>query len=123
MTTSGTNTAHPSREPAIWVAVAASALQLAVALGLALTGEQQAVLNAAVVAIAGFVTAVWVRRDGQVAAGLGVAQAAIAVGLGFGLKLSPEGQAAAMALLTALAAAFVRTQATAPVSAEGTPQG
>ncbi len=116
------STARPSREPAVWVAVFAAALQLAVALGLPLDTETQAVINAAIVALAGFVTAVWVKRDGQLAAGLGLAQAAIAVGIGFGLKLSPEAQAALMGFLSVVAAAFVRTQVVAPVSAEGQKQ-
>ncbi len=114
---------RPSREPALWVAVGAAAIQLCTAFFVTLTVDQQAVLNALVVAVAGFITAVLVRRDGQVAAILGLAQAAIAVGVGFGLDWTPEKQAAAMAAVTALAAAFSRTQMTAKVGPEGTPQG
>lgn len=114
---------RPSREPALWIAVGAAAIQLTAAFFVTLTVAEQALLNAAVVALAGFLTAVLVRRDGQVAAILGLAQAAIAVGVGFGLDWGPEKQAAAMAAVTSLAAAWARTQMTAKVGPEGQLQG
>jgi hypothetical protein len=109
-----------SRDPALWLGLAAAAVQLVAAFLFPLTVEQQALLNAAAVAVAGVITAFAVRRDGQAAALVGFAQAAIALGLGFGLDWGPEKQAAAMAIVTALAAAFVRTQVTAKVTAVGT---
>lgn len=117
------STASPSREPAVWVAVAAAAITLATTLGLPLTPEQQTILNAAIVAVAGLVTAVWVKRDGQLPAVLGVAQALLAVAVGFGLNWGPERQSAILAMITVLAAAFVRTQVVAPRGPEGQPQG
>jgi uncharacterized membrane protein YoaK (UPF0700 family) len=112
-------TASPSREPATWVAVAAAGITLATTFGLPLTEAQQTILNAAVLAVAGFVTAVWVRRDGQLPAVLGLAQALLAVAVGFGLDWGQERQAAIMTMITVLAAAFVRTQ----VSARRGPNG
>lgn len=108
-----------SRDPALWLGLIAALVQLTAAFVFPLSVEQQAVLNAVAVAAAGLITAVWVRRDGQAAAVVGLAQAAIAVGLGFGLDISTEGQAAIMAAVSTAAAMFVRTQVTAAVSANG----
>ncbi|MFC7276208.1 hypothetical protein ACFQS1_19625 [Paractinoplanes rhizophilus] len=108
-----------SRDPALWTGLAAALVQLISALIFPLTAGQQAALNAGIVAVAGLVTAVWVRRDGQAAAILGFAQAVISGALYFGLKLAPEAQAAIMALVTTGVAMFVRTQAVAPVTADG----
>jgi hypothetical protein len=110
-----------SRDPALWLGLVAAIIQLTAAFVFPLTGEQQAVLNACAVAVAGVITAVWVRRDGQAAAIVGFAQAAIAVGLGFGLNISPEGQAAIMAAVSTAAAMFVRTQVVAAVDSVGGP--
>lgn len=111
-----------SRDPALWLGTIAAVIQLTAAFILPLTIEQQAVLNALAVACAGLITAVLVRRDGQAAAVVGLAQAAIAVGLGFGLDISVEGQASLMAVVSTVAAMFVRTQVTAKVSPSGTVQ-
>jgi hypothetical protein len=111
-----------SRDPALWLTLFATAVRLAAAFFTDISDEQQAVLNAAATAIAGLVVAVWVRRDGQVAALLGVAQALLALAIGFGLDLSAEGQAVIMSFVGAIAAAFIRTQVTAPVSPEGARQ-
>lgn len=112
-----------SRDPALWLGLVAAVVQLTAAFIFPLSIEQQAVLNALAVALAGLATAIWVRRDGQAAAIVGLAQAAIAVGLGFGLEISTEGQAAIMAAVTTAAAMFVRTQVTAQVNAVGVAQG
>jgi hypothetical protein len=106
------------RDPAIWLTVFATAVRFGAAFGLNLSDGQQAVLNAAATAIAGLVVAIWVRRDGQVAALLGVAQALLALAVGFGLEVNAEGQAVIMSFIGALAAAFIRTQVSAPLPAE-----
>jgi hypothetical protein len=111
-----------SRDPALYLTLFATAVRLAAAFWLDMTDGQQAVLNATATAVAGLAVAVWVRRDGQVAALLGVAQALLALAVGFGLDVSAEGQAVIMSFIGALAAAFVRTQVTAPVTAEGARQ-
>lgn len=111
-----------SRDPALWLGLVAALISLTAAFLFPLTVDQQAVLNAAAVAVMGVVTAFIVRRDGQSAAIVGFAQALIAVGLGFGLNISPEGQAAIMAVVSTAAAMFVRQVVVAPVTAEGVPQ-
>lgn len=111
-----------SRDPAIYVSLFATALRLAAAFWIHLTDGQQAVLNAAVTAIAGLIVAFWVARDGQVPAILGVAQALLALAIGFGLNVSAENQAVVMSLVGLVVAAFVRTQVVAPVSPSGVKQ-
>lgn len=103
------------REPALWLALVAAVIQMVSAFAFHLTTEQQGVLNAVAVAVAGLVTAVIVRSDQMVPAILGVLKAVIAVGLAFGLAMSPEAQATIMSFAAALAAVFVRTQVDAPV--------
>lgn len=105
------------REPAIYLTLFATAVRFAGAFLIHLTDGQQAVLNAAATAVAGLIVAVWVRRDGQVAAILGVAQALLALAVGFGLNIDAEHQAVIMSVVGAIAAAFVRTQVVAPAPA------
>jgi hypothetical protein len=111
-----------SRDPALWLTLIATAVRLASAFVFHLSGEQQAVLNAAATAVASLVVAFVVRRDGQVPALLGVAQTLLALAIGFGLNVSAENQAVIMSFVGAIAAAFIRTQVVAPVSAEGARQ-
>jgi hypothetical protein len=111
-----------SRDPAFYVTLFATALRLVCALGLQLTADQQTWLNAGAAALGGLVVAVWVRRDGQVAALTGLASALLAIAVGFGWDLTAEAQAAIMSAVGLLAAGFIRTQVTAPVSALGTTQ-
>jgi len=111
-----------SRDPALWMTLFATAVRLFAAFVLHLTDDQQAVLNAAATAIASLVVAVWVRREGQVPAILGVAQALLALVIVFGVQVSAENQAVIMSFVGTVAAAFVRTQVVAPVDAVGTPQ-
>jgi len=107
------------RDPAVWLTLFATAVRLGGAFLFDITDGQQAVLNAAATAIAGLIVAIWVRRDGQVAALLGVAQALLALAIGFGLDVSAENQAVIMSFVGAVAAAFIRTQVVAPVSSVG----
>ncbi len=111
-----------SRDPAIYVAAFAALVQVLAAFFLPLSDTQQTLLNAAAVAVAGVVTAFAVRRDGEAAAALGLAQALIACAIGFGWDASQEQQTALMAAINIGVAMFVRTQATAKVSASGQPQ-
>lgn len=107
-----------SREPALYLTLFATLVRLLGAFAIHLSDGQQAVLNAAATAIAGLIVALWVRRDGQVAALLGVVQAVLALAVGFGADLSAEAQAIIMSFVGAAAAVVVRTQVTAPVPAE-----
>ena len=102
------------REPALWLALFASAVQMFSAFILNLTIEQQGVLNAVAVAISALLTAVAVRSDQMVPAILGVIKAVLALALAFGLAMSPDNQAIVMTFATATVAMFVRTQVQAP---------
>jgi len=111
-----------SRDPALYLTLIATAVRLASAFVFHLSDDQQTWVNAAASAIAALIVAVWVRRDGQVAAILGVAQALLALAIGFGLHVSAENQAVIMSFVGAVAAAFIRTQVTASVNATGDKQ-
>lgn len=115
-------TFNPNRDPALWLTIVATAVRLVSAFMFNLSTDQQALLNAAATAVASLIVAFWVRRDGQVAALLGVAQALLALAIGFGLDVSAENQAVIMSFVGAVAAAFIRTQVVAPVTALGDKQ-
>lgn len=106
----------PAREPALLILGLISAgVQMVSAFVFPLTVDQQGVLNACAVAIAGVITAVMVRSDQLAPALLGAVQAIIALGLAFGLQLAPEQQSVLMTFAAAVVAMFIRTQVTAPV--------
>jgi nicotinamide riboside transporter PnuC len=79
------------------------------------TDHQQALLNAAVAAVAGLIAAVAVKSDKQLPAILGVVTALLALGVGFGWNISAEHQAVILSFVGAVVAFFVRTQVVAPV--------
>lgn len=111
-----------SRDPALWLTAFATAIRLFSAFVIDLSPDQQAVLNAAVTAIAGLIVAIVVKRDKQIPAALGVIQALLALAVGFGAHLSADQQALIMSFVGAAAAAFTRTQVVAPVAQDGTPR-
>jgi urea transporter len=104
------------REPALWIALLGVALKLACAFWIDFSVDQQAVINAVIVAAFGCIVA-FLTRDGQSAGILGFVQALIALSLGFGFKLTPENQAIIMSAVATTIAMFVRTQVLAPVPA------
>lgn len=110
-----------SRDPAIWLTAFATTVRVLGAFVFNLTDNQQAVLNALATAIASFIVAAIVRKEGQVPALLGIVQAIIALAIGFGANIGAEQQAIVMSLVGALAAAFIRTQVVAPKTINGDP--
>lgn len=76
-------------------------------------------LNAVAVAVAGVLTAFFVRTDQLVPALSGMAQAVLTLALAFGLHLAPEQQAGVLVIAGMIVAAFVRTQVAAPVPTVG----
>lgn len=108
------------REPAVLSALIASIIAVVGAFIFHLTDDQQTLLNVAVVAVFGLVTALGVAKDKLVPALLGLAQALLNVALGFGLDLSAEKQAILLTLVANLVAAVVvRPQVTAKVANSG----
>lgn len=105
----------PRREPALlWLGLISATIQLFSAFIFPLTIEQQGVLNAVAVAVAGVVTAVLVKSDQLAPVLLGAIQAVLAVALAFGWDLPPEHQSVIMAFAASVVAMFARTQVTAP---------
>lgn len=110
-----------TREPALIVAFVVSLVMTVCAFVFPLTVDQQGILNAVAVAVAGVVTALMVKSDQLAPAILGLVKAVLALGLAFGLGLSTANQAVIMTAAAALVAAFVRTQVTAPVPVQVVP--
>lgn len=104
---------NPLREPALIVGFLAMAAQLVPPMVTALSPSWAGVVNAAVVTVAGALTA-WLVHSAKLApAILGAAQALLALGLALGLHLGTGTQAQIMAVISAAVAMFVRTQVTA----------
>lgn len=108
------------REPVLWLTLVAVAVKIVTAFLLHATTNQQAVINAAAVAVAGLLVA-FTTHDGIPGAILGLLQAVMALAVGFGLHWSADQQALVMSLATSVVAMFVRTQVTAPVPASALP--
>lgn len=104
------------REPALYLAVAGTAVRLFSAFVIDLSIQQQSALNAIIAAAVGLAVA-WTVHDGQVAAILGFTSALIALALGFGLQIDGDTQAVIMSFVATVVGMFVRTQVTAPVPA------
>jgi hypothetical protein len=108
------------REPALWLAVVAAAVQLVAYWVFPLTDAQQGVINAVATALFGTITAFAVSAEKGVPFLLGLLQALIALALAFGLKLDPGAQVAIMAFATTVASFITRTQVVAPVPPSAT---
>ena len=106
------------REPAVWLALFGALVSAAGAFVLHLSPDVQGGLNAVAALVIGVITAA-VTRDGVSAAVLGLIKGLVMLMIAFGLHLSADNQAVIYALAAAVLAAFVRTQATAPVARVG----
>lgn len=104
------------REPAYWLALASGLIAFVSAAVTPLTTDQQGVLNAAVAALFGLITAGFLAGEKSVAAIVGFFKSLIAIGLAFGLALSPEVQSTAMVVVElVLTGVLVRPNVVAPV--------
>lgn len=104
------------REPALWAGLINGGVYLLGATVFHLSTHQEAIVIAASSAILGIVVALST-HDGVSAGILGLLKAFLAVALGFGLKMPADTQAVVLSVAATLTAMFVRTQATAKVSA------
>lgn len=104
------------REPALWAGLLNTIVFVLGAYVFHLSAEKEAVLVAVVAAILGVVVAIST-HDGVSAAILGLVKAVFSLALGFGGHVSSEHVALWLSLAAAASALFVRTQATAKVSA------
>jgi uncharacterized membrane protein YccC len=102
------------RDPALWLALAASLISAIGAFWVHLSVDQEGALNGVVAAVVGI--AVWAAtRDGGPALILGLGKALLVMLAAFHFNLPTDKQAILMTLLSAVVAAFVRTQVGAPV--------
>lgn len=103
------------RDPVLIMAFISSAIAVLSSLLLHLSDTQQGVLNAAVVALFGFIAGGMLARDKAVPAIVGLIKAVIAVAIAFGLHMTPEVQGLVLTLVAAGAALLIRPQVTAAV--------
>jgi len=108
------------RDPAVWLGLVAVIVQALVAWGVDLTKDQQGYINAAATALMGLILAVTVSHEQVVAAAGGLLGAVLQLAVAFGAHISQDQIATAGAVVTAVLAAWLRTQVTAPVAADGT---
>lgn len=107
------------REPAVAVEMVGSVL-LAALLLIPMDDGVRGAANAVVVAAAGFVTALLVASDRALPALTGVIKAGFALVLALGVDLPDATQVGILAVVSAVAAFFVRQQVVAPVPQEAT---
>lgn len=102
------------REPAVFIEMLVS-----VALGVLLTTPLEPTLlayaNAVAVAAGGFLTAAFVKGDQLLPALVGLIKAVFALVLGLGVALPINLETGIIAIVSAIGAAYVRTQVVAPV--------
>lgn len=103
------------REPAVFWAMVATLIQAGTLL-IPMTAEVQGVVNAAILAAAGFATAAMVSVDAALPALVGLIKAVFALVLGLGIQLPDTFQVGILAVVTALGAFFVRQNVVAPVT-------
>ena len=104
------------REPALWAGLINVAVYMLGADVFHLSMKHEAVVIAVAAAVLGFLVSLST-HDGVSAAILGLVKAVIALSLGYGLKVSPDTQALVLSVAATFSSMFVRTQATAKVSA------
>lgn len=104
------------REPVYFLAVAAIILKLLFAFGVDVSADKQAVINAALAAGVGVISAIVLKTGAAGAAILQFAQAGLALFVGFGLNLSADQQGLLMSGIAAVLALVLHSQVTPPVS-------
>jgi hypothetical protein len=103
------------REPAVVWSFAAILTQALLMLA-PWSDEVHGAVNAAVLAAAGLLTAAWVSVDAALPAVAGLIKATFALVLAFGVQAPEKYQVAALAVVSAVSAFWVRTQVTARVA-------
>jgi hypothetical protein len=108
------------REPAVFLALLASLVQIISSFIFPITDEQQSLLNGAFAVIAGGITAAMVGLDKLLPLLAGIVQAVLSVAVGFGLEMTNEQQSILMAFVAALVGIWgVRPQVEAKISKDG----
>lgn len=108
------------RDPATVVAQIVSAVIALVVLLPGITEGLSAAIVAVATAIGGFVVAAFVRRDGQLAAIVGMGRAGIALIVLLGVPWAPAYQVLLLVAIEQVASLFVRDRVVAPVDSEQT---
>lgn len=109
------------REPAQWLGLLSGLLIFLTPL-LHVSVDLNGAIMAVVTAAFGFLTALAVSREKAAPLVAGIVKALLALVLALHFHLSVEVQSGVMVLVEAAVAWFLRTQVTAPVASDGTPQ-
>lgn len=113
------NTIKLSRDPAVTVeALVAAGLGALLLFGL--PDDSKSYISALILAVGGVLTAAWVKKEKVLPAVIGVIKAVFALVVGLGVALDPNVEVGVIMVISALATFFVRTQATAPITVDGT---
>ena len=110
------------REPAVFFGLVAAVIQLLSVTLIHWDIDTQGVINAVVVALAGFLTAWAVSAEATFAALTGLLKASFALMLAFGLHVDPNLQTAVMVAVTAVGAFWVRAHVDAAIARDGVPR-
>ena len=107
------------REPVVIAVFLVAVLQVGSSLYFHWSDQQQALVNAAISVVLGFVAAAGVAFDKALPAVVGVVQAVLAVAIGFGLHLQDTQVSMITSMVAAGVALWTRDRVTAPVDAAG----
>lgn len=115
---------HPLREPALLFAgLLAPLVQTGLLIWGGLSPQGQAVWNAATVAVAGVVIAALTAKDRLAPAVVGFSAAVVALFGFYGWHLTAAAETALASTVSLVMAAYLRTQITAPIDADGNRAG
>jgi hypothetical protein len=103
------------REPVYFLAFVAVFLKLLAGFGVDVSADKQAVINTALAAAVGVVSAIVLKTGAVAAAVLNFAQAAMAAFVGFGLDWSADRQALVMSIVASGMALWLHREVEAPV--------
>lgn len=112
------STLRLGRDPAAVVETVVQVL-LGLVLALALPLELSNAWSAAVVAVGGLATSLWVAREKLLPSLTGAIKATFALVVTLGFELNPTVETGLVMAASALVTFFVRTQVTAPIAADG----
>jgi len=107
------------RQPVLVTTFLAVLIQVLSSMFLHWTDNQQALLNAAISTLLGFIAAAAVALDKALPAVVGVVQAVLSVAIGFGVSISDSRMSMISALVAAGVALWTYDRVTAPVTATG----
>jgi nicotinamide riboside transporter PnuC len=108
----------PGRDPAAFVETGVQ-IALGVVVMLSLSTDLTAAWSAAILAVGGVITTVWVARDKLLPALVGAIKAVFALVVTLGADLNPAVETGLVMAVSAAATFWLRTQVSAPIALDG----